>query len=299
MENLQEEEEEEEEQRQQPAQHLSIGALPTLGRLNKTDAHTTMGADDRSHALLPPTTPGAPPQLIQNLDSSTRPSSTFQPFVDEQPLPCRSFGGGGVGLPGEDLPLPMDDLPMDLPDPMDDLDDLMMREGARDVDDEEEEEEHREVPRNDLSCLFDSPALLPEDSDRITGEDDNATADGTGLIGAGGSDPMLAADNTQTRDYDAATFNLNQTVAIEDKVPDHECTIMIDPEDPWKPKLIRNFLSKAVVPLTTRPGYVRMSEEDQVTTTLKVCGRVSLSRCTLSRPSYHVDILTFSILLDI
>ena len=176
-----------------------------------------MGADDRSHALLmPPTTPGAPPP------PPSRPS-TFQPFVDDQPLPCRSFGGLPGGLPGEeDLPLPMDDLPMDdlpmdlPPDPTDDLDDLMMREAA--VDDvEEEEEEHREVPRNDLSCLFDSPALLPEDSDRIIGEDNN-TADGTGLIGAGGSDPMLAHDNTHTRDYDAATFNLNQTVAIEDKV---------------------------------------------------------------------------------
>ena len=68
----------------------------------------------------------------------------------------------------DDLPA-MDDLPMDIPpapgmELMDDLDELMRREREE----EDEEDEHREVPRNDLSCLFDSPALMPnmEDSER-------------------------------------------------------------------------------------------------------------------------------------
>ena len=66
---------------------------------------------------------------------------------------------------------------------------------------------------------------------------------------------------THARDYEAATFNLNQTVAIDDKVPDHECTIMIDPEDPWKPKLIQSFLRKAPIPLPERQGYVEVTPD--------------------------------------
>ena len=98
--------------------------------------------------------------------------STFQPFVDEPSLPSRSIVGmrSELPLPMDDLPA-MDDLPMDIPpapgmELMDDLDELMRREREE----EDEEDEHREVPRNDLSCLFDSPALMPnmEDSEDTT-----------------------------------------------------------------------------------------------------------------------------------
>merc|ERR1719187_1764425 len=102
-----------------------------------------------------------------------------------------------------------------------------------------------------------------EDSDRH--HEDDATADG--MLGV---DPIQEADDTNARDYAAATFNLNQTVAIEDKVPDHECTIMIDPEDPWKPKLIANFLSRATIPLNGREGFVETPRSAALATPLKL-----------------------------
>ena len=250
MENLQEEDEEQEEKEHQQKSILATRTPGGLGRLNRTDAHTTMNADERSHALLPPTTPRAVPP------SNLSRHSAFQPFIDDQPIPWRSFGGA-------DLPLITDEVPIGIPDPLIDEDDLDRL--LRGSDDEDGESIGMANPtRNDLSVLFDAaPMPNVEDSDR---NHDDDTAD---VMMIGVAEPMPDDDDTHARDYAAATFNLNQTVAIEDRIPDHECTIMIDPEDPWKPKLIANFLSRATIPLNDREGFVE-TPQNFALTSLKV-----------------------------